>query len=186
MRLRLLCPAENCTNPAIDDFPRDLFTDKQRQDGAVVIHALIALYLFAALAVVCEKYFVPAVERICHGECLAWSMGKERDGEGDEGKGRSEGPTGRGLKERGGEMREGERRGGKPRSKRGRARRRRREEQLKGRKSTRKLLSVLILFLFWGGGVGAGGELRSEALLHSSSPRYKIARKSNQTMQILL
>ncbi|KAK3922930.1 Sodium/potassium/calcium exchanger 3 [Frankliniella fusca] len=56
----------NCTNPAIDDFPRDLFTDKQRQDGAVVLHALIALYLFAALAVVCDKYFVPAVERICH------------------------------------------------------------------------------------------------------------------------
>ncbi|XP_034237890.1 sodium/potassium/calcium exchanger 3 isoform X2 [Thrips palmi] len=56
----------NCTNPAIDDFPRDLFTDKQRQDGAVVLHALVALYLFAALAVVCDKYFVPAVERICH------------------------------------------------------------------------------------------------------------------------
>lgn len=56
----------NCTSPAIDDFPRDLFTDKQRQDGAVVLHALIALYLFAALAVVCDKYFVPAVERICH------------------------------------------------------------------------------------------------------------------------
>lgn len=55
----------NCTSPAIDDFPRDLFTDAQRRHGAVVLHALIALYLFAALAVVCDKYFVPAVERIC-------------------------------------------------------------------------------------------------------------------------
>ncbi|KAF4531116.1 hypothetical protein B566_EDAN011141 [Ephemera danica] len=55
----------NCTPPAIDDFPRDLFTEQQRRDGAVVLHVCISLYLFCALAVVCEKYFVPAVEKIC-------------------------------------------------------------------------------------------------------------------------
>ncbi|XP_071451451.1 sodium/potassium/calcium exchanger 3 isoform X2 [Hetaerina americana] len=55
----------NCTPPAIDDFPRDLFTEKQRQDGAVVVHVAVSLYLFVALAVVCDRYFVPAVERIC-------------------------------------------------------------------------------------------------------------------------
>ncbi|PSN51992.1 Sodium/potassium/calcium exchanger 5 [Blattella germanica] len=55
----------NCTPPAIDDFPKDLFTEKQRQDGAVVLHVIASLYLFVALAVVCDKYFVPAVERIC-------------------------------------------------------------------------------------------------------------------------
>lgn len=58
----------NCTPPAIDDFPRDFFSKKQRQDGAIVIHVLVSLYLFVALAVVCEKYFVPAVEKICHGK----------------------------------------------------------------------------------------------------------------------
>ncbi|XP_069695190.1 sodium/potassium/calcium exchanger 3 isoform X2 [Periplaneta americana] len=56
---------QNCTPPAIDDFPKDLFTEKQRQDGAVVLHVIASLYLFVALAVVCDKYFVPAVERIC-------------------------------------------------------------------------------------------------------------------------
>ncbi|XP_049944981.1 sodium/potassium/calcium exchanger 3 [Schistocerca serialis cubense] len=55
----------NCTPPAIDDFPRDLFSEQQRQEGAVVLHVLASLYLFVALAVVCDRYFVPAVERIC-------------------------------------------------------------------------------------------------------------------------
>ncbi|XP_035788502.1 sodium/potassium/calcium exchanger 4-like isoform X3 [Anopheles albimanus] len=64
----ILCSASvhmNCTPPAIDDFPRDLFTEEQRQNGAVVLHAIASLYLFVALAVVCDKYFVPAVEKIC-------------------------------------------------------------------------------------------------------------------------
>ncbi|KFB34751.1 hypothetical protein ZHAS_00000089 [Anopheles sinensis] len=33
----------NCTQPAIDDFPRDLFTEEQRQNGAVVLHAIATL-----------------------------------------------------------------------------------------------------------------------------------------------
>ncbi|XP_047040878.1 sodium/potassium/calcium exchanger 3 isoform X6 [Helicoverpa zea] len=56
----------NCTPPAIDDFPAGLFTELQRQHGAIVLHAFISIYLFLALAVVCDKFFVPAVERICH------------------------------------------------------------------------------------------------------------------------
>ncbi|KAK7872839.1 hypothetical protein R5R35_006711 [Gryllus longicercus] len=55
----------NCTPPAIDDFPHDLLSEQQRRDGAVVLHVLVSLYLFVALAVVCDRYFVPAVERIC-------------------------------------------------------------------------------------------------------------------------
>lgn len=58
----------NCTPPAIDDFPKDVFTEKQRQDGAVILHVIASLYLFVALAVVCDKYFVPAVEKICQGK----------------------------------------------------------------------------------------------------------------------
>lgn len=58
----------NCTPPAIEDFPPDLFDEKQRQNGAVVVHVIISLYLFIALAVVCDKFFVPAVEKICHGK----------------------------------------------------------------------------------------------------------------------
>ncbi|XP_076391479.1 sodium/potassium/calcium exchanger zydeco isoform X2 [Megachile rotundata] len=63
----------NCTPPAIEDFPHDLFDEKQRQDGAVVVHVIVSLYLFIALAVVCDKFFVPAVEKICH----ALSMSKD-------------------------------------------------------------------------------------------------------------
>uniref|UniRef100_A0A224XMZ1 Sodium/potassium/calcium exchanger 5 n=1 Tax=Panstrongylus lignarius TaxID=156445 RepID=A0A224XMZ1_9HEMI len=55
----------NCTPPAIDDFPRDWFTEEERAAGAVVLHIVASLYLFLALALVCDKYFVPAVERIC-------------------------------------------------------------------------------------------------------------------------
>lgn len=58
----------NCTQPAIDDFPKDLFTDSERQQGAFVLHIVASLYLFVALALVCDKYFVPAVEKICGGE----------------------------------------------------------------------------------------------------------------------
>lgn len=58
----------NCTPPAIDDFPADLFTREQRQAGAVAFHISVSLYLFLALAVVCDKYFVPAVERISQGK----------------------------------------------------------------------------------------------------------------------
>lgn len=57
----------NCTQPAIDDFPKDFFTEKEREAGAVVLHVIASLYLFAALAVVCDKFFVPAVDRICQG-----------------------------------------------------------------------------------------------------------------------
>lgn len=57
----------NCTPPAMDDFPHDLFTEAQRQNGALVFHISTSLYLFLALALVCDKYFVPAVERICKG-----------------------------------------------------------------------------------------------------------------------
>ncbi|CAH0716132.1 unnamed protein product, partial [Brenthis ino] len=55
----------NCTPPAIDDFPAGVFTELQRQHGAIVLHAFISIYLFVALAVVCDKFFVPAVDRIC-------------------------------------------------------------------------------------------------------------------------
>uniref|UniRef100_A0A0A9XWU9 Sodium/potassium/calcium exchanger 5 n=2 Tax=Lygus hesperus TaxID=30085 RepID=A0A0A9XWU9_LYGHE len=57
--------AVNCTPPAMDDFPKDWFTEEQRAKGAVVLHITASLYLFLALALVCDKYFVPAVERIC-------------------------------------------------------------------------------------------------------------------------
>lgn len=57
----------NCTLPAIDDFPKDIFSNEERASGYMILHIIGSLYLFLALAVVCDEYFVPAVEKICSG-----------------------------------------------------------------------------------------------------------------------
>ncbi|KAF4531117.1 hypothetical protein B566_EDAN011142 [Ephemera danica] len=54
----------NCTPAAILDFPQDIFTVAQRREGAAVLHAILAFYLFILLAIACDDYFVPAIERI--------------------------------------------------------------------------------------------------------------------------
>jgi len=71
-RRRLLAAAEfsapfNCTPAAILDFPADPFTDWERRHGAAFCHALLAIYLFVLLAVVCDEYFVPAIEQTIDG-----------------------------------------------------------------------------------------------------------------------
>ncbi|PNI97628.1 SLC24A4 isoform 5 [Pan troglodytes] len=57
--------AKNCTDPAIHEFPTDLFSNKERQHRAVLLHILGALYMFYALAIVCDDFFVPSLEKIC-------------------------------------------------------------------------------------------------------------------------
>lgn len=57
----------NCTPLAIDNFPRDQFTQKQRRSGLVIFHIFAAAYMFLALAIVCEEYFIPCLEVICDG-----------------------------------------------------------------------------------------------------------------------
>uniref|UniRef100_T1IQP5 AD domain-containing protein n=1 Tax=Strigamia maritima TaxID=126957 RepID=T1IQP5_STRMM len=54
-----------CIPAAYHEFPHDLFTNVQRQRGAVIIHVLVCVYMFYALAVVCDGYFVTSLERIC-------------------------------------------------------------------------------------------------------------------------
>ncbi|XP_055018437.1 sodium/potassium/calcium exchanger 3-like [Boleophthalmus pectinirostris] len=56
---------KNCTEPAIHEFPRDYFTNSERMEGAVGLHVLCAVYMFYALALVCDDYFVPSLEKIC-------------------------------------------------------------------------------------------------------------------------
>ena len=43
-------------------FPDDIFTLEQRRNGAVILHALGIVYMFAALAIVCDEFFVPSLE----------------------------------------------------------------------------------------------------------------------------
>ncbi|TSK58198.1 Sodium/potassium/calcium exchanger 4 [Bagarius yarrelli] len=56
---------KNCTEPAIHEFPDDFFTNSERKSGAVLLHILAALYMFLALAIVCDDYFVTSLEKIC-------------------------------------------------------------------------------------------------------------------------
>ncbi|CAH8488875.1 unnamed protein product [Schistosoma turkestanicum] len=58
-------PSLNCTPLAIDNFPRDIFTQSQRQYGAVIIHLVVSIYMFIGLALLCDEYFIPCLERIC-------------------------------------------------------------------------------------------------------------------------
>ncbi|XP_034043698.1 sodium/potassium/calcium exchanger 3-like [Thalassophryne amazonica] len=57
--------SKNCTAPALHEFPTDLFTNKERTEGAVALHVLCTVYMFCALALVCDDYFVPSLEKIC-------------------------------------------------------------------------------------------------------------------------
>ncbi|XP_010880555.1 sodium/potassium/calcium exchanger 4 isoform X1 [Esox lucius] len=57
--------SRNCTEPAIKEFPEDVFTNDERQSGAVLLHVVAALYMFLALAIICDDYFVPSLEKIC-------------------------------------------------------------------------------------------------------------------------
>ncbi|XP_031177790.1 sodium/potassium/calcium exchanger 4 isoform X2 [Sander lucioperca] len=56
---------QNCSAPAIHEFPTDLFTTDERKSGAIVLHIVAALYMFLALAITCDEYFVTSLEKIC-------------------------------------------------------------------------------------------------------------------------
>lgn len=45
-------------------YPKEIFTECQIQDGAVVFHVIGMLYMFVALALICDEFFVPALEVI--------------------------------------------------------------------------------------------------------------------------
>uniref|UniRef100_A0A8C9W2T9 Solute carrier family 24 member 4 n=1 Tax=Scleropages formosus TaxID=113540 RepID=A0A8C9W2T9_SCLFO len=47
------------------EFPDDMFTNSERQQGAVLLHIIAALYMFLALAIVCDDFFVTSLEKIC-------------------------------------------------------------------------------------------------------------------------
>ncbi|CAN7941963.1 unnamed protein product [Ixodes pacificus] len=55
----------NCTVAAIEQFPRPLMSPQLRRLGGVAVHVLAAVYMFVALSIICEDYFVPALEVIC-------------------------------------------------------------------------------------------------------------------------
>ncbi|MEQ2176030.1 hypothetical protein GOODEAATRI_023973 [Goodea atripinnis] len=48
-------------NKTQGEYPQDLFTLKERRQGAVVLHMFGMIYMFIALAIVCDEFFVPAL-----------------------------------------------------------------------------------------------------------------------------
>ncbi|XP_076765304.1 putative sodium/potassium/calcium exchanger CG1090 isoform X1 [Xylocopa sonorina] len=56
---------ENCSPPAIEQFPRPLMGPEARKHGGLIIHILVAIYTFLGLAIVCDDYFVSSLDRIC-------------------------------------------------------------------------------------------------------------------------
>ncbi|XP_017267523.1 sodium/potassium/calcium exchanger 4 isoform X2 [Kryptolebias marmoratus] len=56
---------KNCSEPAIHEFPDDFFSNNDRKSGAVLLHIVATLYMFLALAITCDEYFVTSLEKIC-------------------------------------------------------------------------------------------------------------------------
>uniref|UniRef100_UPI00398EE0EB sodium/potassium/calcium exchanger 3 isoform X2 n=1 Tax=Pristiophorus japonicus TaxID=55135 RepID=UPI00398EE0EB len=63
---------KNCTEPALREFPDDVFTNEERRQGAIALHLLCTMYMFYALAIVCDDYFVPSLDKICEVVPLTW------------------------------------------------------------------------------------------------------------------
>ena len=58
---------EDCIQPAITKFPRPFIGKQARRYGGVIIHICVAMYMFVGLAIICDDYFVPALDRISEG-----------------------------------------------------------------------------------------------------------------------
>lgn len=61
---------DNCTPPAIEQFPKPLMSPGFRKHGGLVIHVLVAIFTFLGLAIVCDDYFVASLDRICEGKFI--------------------------------------------------------------------------------------------------------------------
>ncbi|XP_076595611.1 sodium/potassium/calcium exchanger 3 isoform X3 [Chaetodon auriga] len=55
---------DSISKSAVIDFPEDIFTLEQKRHGAVLLHVFCAIYMFHALAIVCDVYFVPSLEKV--------------------------------------------------------------------------------------------------------------------------
>ncbi|XP_054253809.1 sodium/potassium/calcium exchanger 2 [Indicator indicator] len=53
---------DNATDDhAKGEYPEDLFSLEERRQGAVILHVIGMIYMFIALAIVCDEFFVPSL-----------------------------------------------------------------------------------------------------------------------------
>ncbi|XP_048375641.1 sodium/potassium/calcium exchanger 5 isoform X2 [Sphaerodactylus townsendi] len=53
-----------CVLSAASEFPEGFFTQQEREDGGIIIYFIIILYMFLAVSIVCDDYFLPSLEII--------------------------------------------------------------------------------------------------------------------------
>ncbi|KAK2919985.1 sodium/potassium/calcium exchanger 5 [Channa argus] len=53
-----------CISPQSSEFPEGFFTVEERKDGGLVIYFMLIFYMFLAVAIVCDDYFLPSLEVI--------------------------------------------------------------------------------------------------------------------------
>ncbi|XP_036917793.1 sodium/potassium/calcium exchanger 2 isoform X1 [Sturnira hondurensis] len=53
--------SENSTDHDQGNYPRDIFSLEERRKGAIVLHIIGMIYMFIALAIVCDEFFVPSL-----------------------------------------------------------------------------------------------------------------------------
>ena len=63
---------KNCTPPAIEQFWRPIIPQYVRAKGGLLVHLLISAYMFLGLSIVCDDYFVPALEKMV--ECTSYLL----------------------------------------------------------------------------------------------------------------
>ncbi|KAM6426273.1 sodium/potassium/calcium exchanger 5 isoform 2-T2 [Liasis olivaceus] len=55
-----------CILSPSSEFPEGFFTPQEREEGGIVIYFIIIFYMFLAVSIVCDDYFLPALEMISH------------------------------------------------------------------------------------------------------------------------
>ena len=57
-----------------NNFPNDVFTQTQKAKGAVIFHIIGIIYMFYALALVCDEFFVPSLDVIAEEVRITFCM----------------------------------------------------------------------------------------------------------------
>ncbi|KAJ8317450.1 hypothetical protein KUTeg_005354 [Tegillarca granosa] len=60
---RHLTSLPNCTPRAIEQFPKGLFTNFERQHGAIILHILSAVYMFLGFALILSVHDINPVKQ---------------------------------------------------------------------------------------------------------------------------
>lgn len=53
-----------CVPPQSSEFPEGFFTLQERKDGGIIIYFMIIFYMFLAISIICDDYFLPSLEII--------------------------------------------------------------------------------------------------------------------------